>query len=265
MLKITALSTLCADLFYGTDIIRPGGEALNFAMVASRIPDVQISLIGAIGNDKYGEAILSDLRTANIDISSVYQLNNSPTATHMTYLTPNGDRYYKEDSWNGGALDAFKRLNTQDVDKIKASDVVFCDVYCPFLNNIIELKKNSSFKLAVDFNTMNNTEYFEAISPYIDFFLISGQSGTNCILEALTKKFDCYYNITFAENGSRTYYRGVAYDTPAVKASVVDTTGAGDSYHAGFVVTLMQTSDIIVSMEVGSRLASQVISRYGGY
>ena len=236
MLKITALSTLCADLFYGTDIIRPGGEALNFAMVASRIPDVQISLIGAIGND-----------------------------THMTYLTPNGDRYYKEDSWNGGALDAFKRLNTQDVDKIKASDVVFCDVYCPFLNNIIELKKNSSFKLAVDFNTMNNTEYFEAISPYIDFFLISGQSGTNCILEALTKKFDCYYNITFAENGSRTYYRGVAYDTSAVKASVVDTTGAGDSYHAGFVVTLMQTSDIIVSMEVGSRLASQVISRYGGY
>ena len=32
-IKLTALPCICADVFYGTEIIRPGGEALNFAAV----------------------------------------------------------------------------------------------------------------------------------------------------------------------------------------------------------------------------------------
>ena len=34
-IKLTALPCICADVFYGTEIIRPGGEALNFAAHAS--------------------------------------------------------------------------------------------------------------------------------------------------------------------------------------------------------------------------------------
>ena len=34
-IKLTALPCICADVFYGTDMIRPGGEALNFAAHAS--------------------------------------------------------------------------------------------------------------------------------------------------------------------------------------------------------------------------------------
>ena len=38
-IKLTALPCICADVFDGTDIIRPGGEALNFAAHASRFDE----------------------------------------------------------------------------------------------------------------------------------------------------------------------------------------------------------------------------------
>ena len=39
-IKLTALPCICADVFYGTEIIRPGGEALNFAAHASHFKDI---------------------------------------------------------------------------------------------------------------------------------------------------------------------------------------------------------------------------------
>ena len=38
-IKLTALPCICADVFYGTEIIRPGGEALNFAAHASHFKE----------------------------------------------------------------------------------------------------------------------------------------------------------------------------------------------------------------------------------
>ena len=42
-IKLTALPCICADVFYGTEIIRPGGEALNFAAHASHLSLIHIS------------------------------------------------------------------------------------------------------------------------------------------------------------------------------------------------------------------------------
>jgi fructoselysine 6-kinase len=50
-IKLTALPCICADVFYGTDIIRPGGEALNFAAHASHFKNVDVTLLGIVGKD----------------------------------------------------------------------------------------------------------------------------------------------------------------------------------------------------------------------
>ena len=52
-IKLTALPCICADVFDGTDIIRPGGEALNFAAHASHFKDIDVTLLGVVGKDKY--------------------------------------------------------------------------------------------------------------------------------------------------------------------------------------------------------------------
>ena len=52
--KIVAMTTMCGDIFDATGEIRPGGEALNFAAIANEYPHVEISLVGAIGDDECG-------------------------------------------------------------------------------------------------------------------------------------------------------------------------------------------------------------------
>lgn len=60
-IKLTALPCICADVFYGTEIIRPGGEALNFAAHASHFKDIDVTLLGVVGKDKYAEAIMDSI------------------------------------------------------------------------------------------------------------------------------------------------------------------------------------------------------------
>lgn len=57
-MKVTAMTCLCVDVFDGTEEIRPGGEALNFAAAAAgRYDHIQMSLIGGIGDDNYGKKV----------------------------------------------------------------------------------------------------------------------------------------------------------------------------------------------------------------
>ena len=66
--------------------------------------------------------------------------------------------------------------------------------------------------------------------------------------------------------GSEVYYNGEKYFVPADEAlEIVDTTGCGDSYHAGFVCSHMLIGDIYEAMRVGTEFATETLSHYGGF
>ena len=73
-------------------------------------------------------------------------------------------------------------------------------------------------------------------------------------------------NMTLAKEGSVTYYHGKEY---CVKADyvewIVDTTGCGDSYHAGFVCAYLASGEILKAMAVGSKIAAETLTHYGGF
>ncbi len=98
---ITTLTCMCVDIFDNT--IMPGGESLNFAATISRLTDAKVCIIGAVGNDSYGKTVLDSIKDFNIDKTHI-RTENGDTASNRTYLTPDGDRYYKDDSWNGGVF-----------------------------------------------------------------------------------------------------------------------------------------------------------------
>lgn len=263
--KLIALPCICADVFYGTDIIRPGGEALNFAAHASRFDEMDVTLLGILGKDKYAEAIMNAVSELKINKQYIRFDERYPTANNMTYLTEKGDRYYKEDSWNGRILDNIV-LNETEIDLISRADVVFIHFWASCFDQLIELKKKYGFKLAADFDIYRDFDHMESLAPYIDFFMISGSEELLPKFCEMSERFDCLFNITLAERGSVTYYKGQCFRTEAVKTSeIVDTTGCGDSYHAGFVCSYILDKDILKAMTVGSRKAAETLLHYGGF
>lgn len=265
MIKITAMTTMCADIFDSTGQILPGGEALNFAAAACRYPHIRVGIVGAVGSDECGKIILNSIRNKAIDKSSIHIIENGVTASNRIYLTSDGDRYFKENSWNNGVYGDFC-MSDEDIEVLKSSDIVFINYSSPNFGEVLDLKKTSSFKLAADFDVARNFSELEKNVPYIDFFFISGEESLLNIFEDWSEKYDGIFNVTLAENGSVTFYRGKEYRVKALPvAAIVDTTGCGDSYHAAFICSYAKNKDIISAMNEGSTAASKTLSHIGGF
>ncbi len=264
-IRLTALPCICADVFYGTDTIRPGGEALNFAAHASRFRDIDVTLLGIVGKDKYAEVIMGSISKLDIDKNHIRIDERYPTANNITYLTESGDRYYKDDSWNGKILDNLV-LNDEEIKILSGSDAVFVHFWASCFSQVINLKKTLGFKLAVDFDVYRDFSDMERYAPYVDFFMISGSEELLPRFRELSDKYPCLFNMSLAEHGSVTYLNGQEFRVQAVKVeNIIDTTGCGDSYHAGFVCSYMLGNDIEKAMNVGSEIAAETLKHYGGF
>ncbi|MBR1863388.1 MAG: carbohydrate kinase [Ruminococcus sp.] len=258
------MTTMCADVF-SDGTVRPGGEALNFAAAASSFEDVDVVLIGALGDDGYGHTIISSVKDKPIDLSGVHIVKGGRTASQKTYLTDKGDRYFRSDSWDGGVHDSY-RLTEGDMELAAGADIVFITYSSPNFDDVLDLRRKGSFKLAVDFDVQRDFTGFEDILPYVDFFFISGEKRLLTQFRQWSVNYDGLFNITLAELGSVTYKKGKEYRVNAVQVDrVVDTTGCGDSYHAAFVCDYALNGDVMSAMKSGSRAAAVTIGRLGGF
>ncbi len=265
MTRILCMPTLCADIFEHSGEILPGGEALNFACIACRYDHVDVSLLGAIGEDAPGRHIQQVIRDRRIDGRNVHVIPGGATATHKISIDAHGDRYFKPGAWNGGVLNTY-RLTEHDVAAMNAADIVFCTWYSPNFREALEARKKGGFRLAVDFDIERNFAKMEEVLPWVDFFMISGDDSVLTVARTWSEKYDGLFNVTLAERGSVTYHHGKEYRVSAVPVDkVIDTTGCGDSYHAGFICSYVKGGDVIAAMHEGSRVASETLGHVGGF
>ena len=265
MTRILCMPTLCADIFEHSGEILPGGEALNFACIACRYDHVDVSLLGAIGEDEPGRHIQQVIRDRRIDGRNVHVIPGGATATHKISIDAHGDRYFKPGAWNGGVLDIY-RLSDADAAALLRADGVFVTWYSPNFREALELRKAGRFRLAVDFDIERNFAKMEEVLPWVDFFMISGDDSVLPVARTWSEKYDGLFNVTLAANGSVTYQRGQEYRVQAVPVKeVIDTTGCGDSYHAGFICSYVKNGDIIAAMNEGSQVASETLAHLGGF
>ena len=70
--------------------------------------------------------------------------------------------------------------------------------------------------------------------------------------------------ITDAEKGSYGYFKDQKYFQEAIKPEkIVDTTGGGDAYTAGFIAEYLKTKSIKSSMESGAKYAAEKLGKIG--
>lgn len=262
--RIVAMTTMCVDYFDKTGEMIPGGEALNFAVCASAYREIRVSLIGALGTDAFGEKIANYLKTKPIDTAGVHTIPGGVTANNHIYTDESGDRYFKEDSWNGGVDDTYL-IDVDDEAVINRANLVYTTCYSVNLVKLRELRKKAHFLLAVDFDVMRDYARMRQLSSGVDIFMISGKEEMLPVFQKWSEECDTIFNITLAEKGSVTYRKGKECRMKALPVKeVVDTTGCGDSYHAGFLCTYLQTGEIEAAMAEGTRVATEMLTHTGG-
>ena len=274
------------DLFSGDkrylDKIRMsfGGDALNEAIVLSRLGK-RVQLITKVGADEAGKKILEYMVENGISPNSSRVEAGLDTAINIALIDKNGSRRFLMD-----ANSSLRRLGLEDaqaqLDKGETAKIVcFASMFISPLFTIDAMKalfsriKAEGRTLVVDMTRVKNGEKLEDLEgllPYMDVFVPNDEE-----ICSLTGDDDP------ARNAARLLERGVkaavvktgakgcvvATKDGVVKVSAVpgvrcvDTTGAGDTFAAGFVFGLSEGRPVEDCARLGCAAASCSVEQVG--
>jgi fructoselysine 6-kinase len=276
-MKLLAMTCCCVDVFVNSGALLPGGNVLNvcadWAIQKAQILKDQpvqanacdIAILGAVGGDVYGQAIRDTLAPLAIDTSHLHTIDDI-TANHRICIDPSGERYFEPEAWTGGAYESF-RLSVEDELFIQKADTVAITFNDPNLPRVLALRRQSPFRLAVDFQDAWEPDEWTPWLDAIDVFFISGTPENEPMLAVWSGQHpDKDFIATRGASGSVLYRNGVAHVQEAVAVPMVaDTTGCGDAWLAGYLMATQAGAELREAMQAGAEAAAVVIGHVGGF
>jgi sugar/nucleoside kinase (ribokinase family) len=269
--RITGVGDCGVDRYINLGSDRPGGITLNFAVNAKRLfPTTDtVGVITALGNDPESLLVRRALKVFDLDTC----LAECAGATSIQYIDqqPSGEKVFVR--YEQGVLGDY-RVGVLEREVIASSDVLMAVVYAQiegFFDSVMEAP--SPGLRAVDFGDLAGvTGGVGLVEHYLDRFHLGFFGLTTADvdlighLERLARKGRRLLVVTLAEDGSLALGGDERIACPAVPVSrVVDTTGAGDAFAAGFVREYAESRRIAESLAGGARNAAEAVQRLGAF
>ncbi len=239
-----------------------GGNSVNFAVQCVKQGVNDTSVIGCVGSDDYGLAVIKILTKYLINLSKVH-IREGRTASNRIFISESGDRYFLPDSWDGGVYQSFI-LSPADWLFALSHDIIAIPANNPNFPTALD-KLGDSGKLVVDFLDSRDYKSIETVLPRMALGFISGDHEMVARFKPISEKIEAPIVITLGAKGSIALYHGKEYFQEAVPVEfIVDTTGCGDSYQAAFTVSWWQDHNISKAMQKGALAAAETLKHMGG-
>lgn len=249
-----------------------GGSAANTAAIFANLGG-NVTFLGPVGDDKYGHKFAQSLKSHNTKIALPYSKSYN---TGIVACLVNNEVDRTMFAYTGSDFN----FNKVSIDKLKNYDMIFTDGYTLFnpcftelLSNITE--KLSSHKVALSLSSEQVVNQFKSylLDKLLKITVIFANKNELMTLfdttstEDAIKKFQNLGNIgvfTLGKEGSVIVTKNKVIKIPVFPAKkIVDTTGAGDSYAAGFLYGYLNGFSLKKSGELGSKIAAQIVSFQG--
>lgn len=256
-----------------------GGDALNEAAILAKFGK-NVELVSKVGLDDAGEQVLDYMERLGLSTDSVVIEDGLTTGMNVVLVDENGERCFLTNPT--GSL---RRLSLTDVEKYldDAADLVsFAGMFVsaqltiPAMEQIFhKIKQKPGRMLAVDMTKAKNGERLEdlqALLPYIDYIfpneaeiaLLTGQPDAAVNAGLLVQAGVSCAVITCGGNGCLICTADGIRRIPAYPVKeVVDTTGAGDSFVAGFLWALSEGMELEACGKFACAAASCAVEKIG--
>ncbi len=248
-----------------------GGSAANTIHGLARL-GVETAFIGTIGRDETGDFFKADLEKSHIH--PMLNLSDTPSGLASTLITPDGERTF------GTFLGASVELSAGDLttEMFSGFNMLHVEGYLvqnhQLLESILKLAKKSGLKISIDLASYNvvedNLDFLkDMIEKYVDIVFANEEEAkafTGLDAEEALNRISDYTEVTIVKTGSKgslVKSSGQITFVDSIQANVVDTTGAGDLYAAGFLYGMIREKDLRTSGQIGSILATEVIEVIG--
>lgn len=238
-----------------------GGNALNQA-IRFRVLGWESAFLGAIGTDEAGDRIKDLLLRKGVDLSGMRRLPGQ-TASNQIINDENGERYGVEGAWQNGV---YADYCLPEVDWDRIADYRVWSTHGNGINYPEALSRKSPRNfLAVDFLHFDTYELLEQGLNAVDIAYFGGVPGQLPDLIALSRRFSGIIVLTLGAGGSVAIRAGEPLFEPALPLEkIVDTTGCGDAFQAGFTAEYVASGDIHRALRKGAELGRIAAGHYGG-
>lgn len=277
---MSLIDALDAERLYGImgpGVERSGGSAANTAAGIAMLGG-NAAFIGKVSDDQLGEVFAHDIRAVGVEFRTPPLTDGLSTARSLIFVTPDAQRTMQT------FLGACTAFGPEDVDEelIGQSRVLFLEGYLwdepraiDGMRKAARIAKQAGCKVA--FTTSDpfcvdrhREEFLELIGGDVDI-LFANEAEIKSLFqvddfdEALQRiRGKCeVVALTRSEKGSVVATDGEVHVIDAEKVDVVDTTGAGDAYAAGFLHGYTQRKSLHDCGRLGGLIASEAISHYG--
>jgi sugar/nucleoside kinase (ribokinase family) len=262
----------------GPAIERSGGSVANsIAGLASF--GAKCGFIGRVAADQFGGIFRHDIRSLGIAYTTEPAVDGAPTARCLILVTPDGERTMN--TFLGASVDFTP--DDIDADMIDAAKIVYLEGYLfdkdaakAAFREAARLAKASGAKVALTLSDpfcvdRHRDDFRKLVKEGADIVFANEKEITtlyevNSFDEAADAALqDCELAVlTRSEAGSMIVGAGESVEVPADPVhKVVDATGAGDLYAAGFLFGLTKGMALEACGRLGSLAAAEVISHIG--
>ncbi|AXN38972.1 ribokinase [Peribacillus butanolivorans] len=251
--------TVLGDSF----ITVPGGKGANQAVAAARL-GAEVTMIGCVGDDFYGEIILENLKKNHVNTKCVEPVTGAMSGTaHITLSEGDNSIIVVK-----GANDFITPEYVQKAKKIiEESDIVMVQQEIPEETVLYLAELCEKLQKRLLLNPAPARKISEAVIQQSSFItpnehefeiLFGGRDRTEVLTEYPNKLF-----ITEGKNGVRYFDGHEEKVVPSFVVEAVDTTGAGDTFNAALAVAVAEGKSFDDCLLFANRAASISVTKLG--
>jgi fructokinase len=251
-----------------------GGSVANSIVGISQLGD-KAGFIGKVSDDEFGSKYEEGLKKENVEYFYSKKKEKLPTGTCLILVTPDSERTMCTFLGTAG------KINENDVssDAIKKSEIIFLEGYLwdegepkkafdKAINNANKVAMSLSDQFCVD---RHKPHFLELVKNKLDITFANEQEITS-LIEAkdfkevinFSKQLNKLVVVTRSEKGAVAIQGEEVIETGILQnLKILDLTGAGDLFAAGFLHGYVNKLSIKESLKKGTEMSSKVIQQIG--
>ena len=248
-------------------LVQGGGPAATSTVAAARL-GLSAAFIGVTGDDEPGKWIVRDFEAEKVSTEAMMIRKGHTSAIAYCWIdSPTGKRSV---AWTRGTLPELKAEEV-DMDLVRQAKILHLDGHNPAAA-LVAAKEARKHDIPVLLDAGTLRDGVRELLPYVSILIASElfarqYSGEDDLKKAIFKLGEIgaeVTGVTMGKEGSMTLDNGKNLYCPAFKIDPVDTTGAGDVYHAGFGVRYLETHDLMECMRFASAVSAIKCLQLGG-
>jgi len=258
--------------------IEAGGSVAN-TMAGIAYLGGNPSFIGKVNSDEFGKIYKKSLKTISVNYLYSEKEENLPTGASIIFITPDSERTMCT------YLGISSQLSKKDIneDYIKDYEIIFLEGYLwdkgmseEMFKHVINLAKRNNIKVAMSLSdifcvTRHREDFLKLLKNDLNILIgneneINELMKKNNLLDSMNelKNIDKLIVITRSESGSVAILNKKIINCESTKVDkVIDLTGAGDLFAAGFLKEYLDKSNIKKCLKIGSEVAAKIIQKIG--